>query len=111
MNSVYPSGLLLATYAAAMEPLAPGLFSITTGLPSDSASFWPSNRAPTSVPLPGPNATTMVMGRLGYGSCAAAGEVSASAPQAIVIHVYFMRFSSYGFPKDGLRFALKAAPA
>jgi hypothetical protein len=44
-----------------MAPLAPTLFSITTGTLSRSASFGCSNRAITSAPVPGVNGTTMAM--------------------------------------------------
>ncbi|CFW38247.1 Uncharacterised protein [Bordetella pertussis] len=48
-----------------MMPLAPGLFSTTTGWPSSAAMPWPRLRATTSVMLPGGNGTTMRIGRSG----------------------------------------------
>ena len=48
-----------------MAPLAPGLFSITMVCLSAMPSGWAMVRVATSVPLPAPNGTTMVIGLLG----------------------------------------------
>jgi hypothetical protein len=74
ITRVCPSGFARATNSAAIEPLAPGLLSTVTGWPMASLSFWASRRAPMSVPLPGPNGTTMLIGRLGNASWAVAGS-------------------------------------
>ena len=62
-------------------PPAPPRFSTTTGLPSFSAMALPRSRAMLSVPPPGANGTTSVMGRVGK-SCAAAGPDGPSRPAA-----------------------------
>jgi hypothetical protein len=62
---VWPSGGAVATCVAASIRAAPGLFSITTGLPSASASFSPYRRTSASMPVPAANGTTMVTGRDG----------------------------------------------
>jgi hypothetical protein len=59
------------------EP-APGLFSITTGWPSRSDSFWPTIRATVSVGPPGGCGTTTRMGRFGYCCACAWGNVAAA---------------------------------
>ena len=46
-------------------PLAPPLFSMTTGTLASVLSACPTMRASWSVPLPAPKGTTMVMGLLG----------------------------------------------
>ena len=50
-----------------MVPPAPGRFSITTGWPHISESFWPTVRARMSVALPAVNGTTILTGLLGKG--------------------------------------------
>jgi len=47
---------------AAIAPLAPGLFSITTVCLSAMESGCAMMRVTTSVPLPAPNGTMMVIG-------------------------------------------------
>jgi hypothetical protein len=54
---VWPSGLLLAARSAAIAPLAPGLFSTTTGTPKVLFSPSATLRAAWSVAEPGPNGT------------------------------------------------------
>ncbi|MNL33178.1 hypothetical protein D3C87_1550730 [compost metagenome] len=61
-TSVYPSGLLRATSCVPMMPLAPGLFSTTTGWPRSMAICLPRLRATTSVMLPGGKGTTIRIG-------------------------------------------------
>src|SRR5262249_25196571 len=51
--SVYPSAGLAIRYCAATTPLPPGRFSITTGWPHFSESFWPTVRAMVSGSPPG----------------------------------------------------------
>ena len=46
-------------------PLAPGLFSTTTGWPQASASLPASSRAVRSVAPPAGNGTTSLTGRVG----------------------------------------------
>ncbi len=61
----YPSGGAFMTFIEAILPVAPGMFSITTGLPSRSLNSCPSKRATTSVDPPAGKPTTMVMVRSG----------------------------------------------
>ena len=63
--SVYPSGAERATWLAASEPLAPGLFSITMPTPSAVPSSFEMIRVVVSVPLPAANGSTSVMLRFG----------------------------------------------
>src|SRR4051812_38098700 len=70
---VWPSALLLAARSAAIAPLAPGLFSTTTGTPNIRCRPSPTARADWSVAEPGPNGTRMRIGPL--------GKVSARAMQ------------------------------
>jgi hypothetical protein len=79
INSVCPSGAERATCIAAIAPLAPGLSSTTTlclsALPSGSAMI----RVTTSVPLPAPNGTTMVIGLVGNSAFASLQATRATA--------------------------------
>src|SRR5256885_5767801 len=63
ISKVLPSAAAWATAWAPMLPLAPGRFSTTTGWPRRCCSCSPRRRASRSVPPPGGNVTTMVMGR------------------------------------------------
>ena len=63
-SKVWPSGEARATAAAAVMPPAPGMFSITTGLPNESAIFCATARAVMSPRPPGPNPTTILIGRV-----------------------------------------------
>jgi len=67
-SSVYPSGAARATALAPIEPEPPTRFSITTGLPQCSVSFWPTRRAITSSGPPAVKGTTNFTGRDGYAS-------------------------------------------
>ena len=60
--TVCPSGAERATVSAPMFPLAPGLFSTTMGCPRRSESFGPTVRAMMSMPVPGVNGTTTLIG-------------------------------------------------
>src|SRR2546430_8340124 len=62
-------------------PPAPGWFSITTGCPQYSESFWPNVRARMSVALPAVNGTMILTGFVGH-VCALANEAH-SAQNAI----------------------------
>jgi len=64
-SSVWPSAGARTTASAPSMPLAPGLFSTTTGWPSETRSFSARSRAIVSTPPPGEKGTTMVMGLLG----------------------------------------------
>lgn len=59
---VWPSGLALTVKAVPMAPLAPGLFSTTTGTPRISDNFGARARAITSLEPPGVKPTTTVIG-------------------------------------------------
>ncbi len=48
-----------------MKPLAPALLSTSTGILYSLVMIWPIMRAIWSVPLPGANGTTMVIGLFG----------------------------------------------
>src|SRR5207302_2112207 len=61
-------------------PPAPGLFSITTGLPSRSVSRWPSSRATMSVPAPAGYATIQRTARSGHAAAAGTAPNSIMAP-------------------------------
>ena len=65
INSVWPSGALLATRSVPILPEAPTRFSTTTGWPQRSVSFWATIRAMMSVPPPGVKATTIRTGLVG----------------------------------------------
>src|SRR5215475_10935581 len=71
---VWPSGLALATKSVPMLPLAPGLFSTTTGCFHRSESLGPITRARMSMPVPVVNGTTRVTGRLGKPCACASAE-------------------------------------
>ena len=62
---VCPSGVALATSSAPRFPLAPGRLSMTTAWPKRSESFGPTLRAMMSMPVPGENGTTTLIGRDG----------------------------------------------
>ena len=68
-SSVWPSASPRATMPAACMPPALGMFSITTGLPSEIAIFCATARAAMSPNPPGPKPTTNLRGRVGK-SCA-----------------------------------------
>ena len=60
-----------------MAPVAPGLFSMTTGCPSFSCILWDMIRASESVEPPGGKGTVMVIGLSGK---AAKKSATAAAP-------------------------------
>ena len=61
-SKVSPSGIDLATNKAPMPPVAPTLFSMTTGRFRMDASLGPNTLATTSVGPPFENGTMMRMG-------------------------------------------------
>src|SRR3979411_447690 len=65
LNSVDPSGAVLATCSAASWLWAPGLFSTITCWPQASVRRCASTRPSASVTPPGAAGTTMVIGRAG----------------------------------------------
>src|SRR5258705_12191861 len=71
--SVYPSGAAFATCVAAIVPLAPGFVSTTMLCRRAAPSGCAMTRAMVSLAAPGPNGTTMVMGRGGE-ACAHANR-------------------------------------
>src|ERR1700680_5131586 len=85
-NSVYPSGGLLATWRAAIEPPAPPRLSTTIGRPSASLSLSAMIRAMMVVLPPGGNGTTSVIGRLGYGWAIAGPETTACVAASAATH-------------------------
>src|SRR5215813_11120126 len=64
-RSVAPLGVDLATNSVAITPLAPGLFSTTTGLPIRACIFVPMARMITSVLAPAGNDTMNLMAPVG----------------------------------------------
>src|SRR5262245_8839027 len=81
MTRVYPSGGLLATKSVPRLLDAPGLFSTTTGWPSEPAIFSASERAITSIAPPVVAGTTILTTRDGY-ACAAASCAPSAAQSA-----------------------------
>src|SRR5712691_5010444 len=77
-KSVWPSGSDFATTAAPMVPPAPGRFSMTMGCPSWGESLSVTVRAMMSVPLPGVNGTTILIGFAGH-ACAHAADCAAQS--------------------------------
>src|SRR5688572_1428075 len=71
-SSVYPSGLLVATYCMPTAPAAPVLLSTATGFFSTFSMAAATGRAVRSATPPGGNGATSVIGRDGYGSSATA---------------------------------------
>jgi hypothetical protein len=65
-----------------MMPLAPALFSTTTGWPMERESWSAEKRASVSVTPPGGHGTTSLIGLLGY--CARSGSDTASAAASSV---------------------------
>ena len=59
---VWPSGSAFMTAIAAITLEAPGLFSIRNGLPSRGSRCFAASRPRKSVPPPGANGTTTVIG-------------------------------------------------
>jgi hypothetical protein len=87
IKSVWPSGAARATTCVPILPLAPGLFSTTTGWFQRRWISSPMLRARMSGPVPGVNGTTMVMVRPAVCADAASGSAkaaaSASAPRSV----------------------------
>src|SRR5215467_139515 len=65
-----------------MPPLAPWRLSTTMFWLSAMPSGWAMMRVTMSVPLPAPNGTMMVMGRLGYASATAITDENVASPMA-----------------------------
>src|SRR5262245_2685203 len=76
---VWPSGSDFATMSAPITPLAPALFSMMTGWPSESFILSAMSRPTRSVGPPGGNAITMRIGRDGK-FCANVGPARAAIP-------------------------------
>ena len=71
-SSVYPSGLLVATYCIPTAPAAPTLLTTPTGFFRTFSMAAATGRAVRSATPPGGNGATIVIGRDGYGSSATA---------------------------------------
>ena len=65
-----------------MMLLAPALFSMTTGWPSLSCSFWLTSRAVMSVNPPGVYGTITLIGREGHDWASAGAAISSVAAAA-----------------------------
>src|SRR5205823_5860052 len=74
-------------------PPAPGWFSITTGCPQYSESFWPNVRARMSVALPAVNGTMILTGFVGH-ACAPANEAHSAQSAITARRTIFIVFSS-----------------
>src|ERR671919_1390696 len=72
----------MATDWLPTAPAAPALLAMTTGCLTRRSSAAASGRAVRSAMPPGGNGTTMVMGRLGYGSWPAAGAAEPARARA-----------------------------
>src|SRR6266850_6272729 len=72
---VWPSAFARATYAVPMPPLAPGLFSTTTGTPRDSCIFAPTSRLRMSPIPPGGYGTMTETGWLPAGNVCAFAQL------------------------------------
>src|SRR6476661_3456674 len=70
-KKVYPSGAARATACAPRMFSAPGIFSTITGWPSLCERRSATVRAIMSMPMPGPNGTTNLIGRVGHVSAGA----------------------------------------
>jgi hypothetical protein len=68
--------------AAATFPLAPGLFSTTTGWPSVFCNSAATTRAMTSVVPPGGKPTMNLIGFAGHGCCATDEPIALKATTA-----------------------------
>jgi hypothetical protein len=99
-NTVCPSGAARATFDAAVWPLAPAMFSMTTVQPCAALSFWPSTRASVSVALPAVNGTTNLIARDGK-SCAAADagtRVDPASTHASAVCMSFIQVPPLSLP-------------
>src|SRR6266576_1819708 len=74
-------------------PPAPGRFSMTTGCPQYSESFWPNVRARMSVALPAVNGTMILTGFVGH-ACALANEAHSAQSAITATRTIFMVVSS-----------------
>src|SRR5919108_3469292 len=81
-SAVWPSGAARATSAAPTLPAAPGLFSTSTGLPSETVSFSERMRPMRSSGPPAVNGLTSLTGFDGKACAAACSETSASSSSA-----------------------------
>src|SRR5262245_6891895 len=88
-TSVYPSAGALVASCTPMVLLAPGLFSITKGCPSWSASFCETLRVATSTAPPGAQGTITLTGFVGH-CCARTCVDEAIAKHAITRLSLFM---------------------
>ena len=87
----------MATKSAPMVVAAPGLFSITTGWPQRSESFWPTVRATTSVAPPAGKGTISRTGFAGY-VCACAASVVLMPRAIATVSVQFCIERAIRFP-------------
>src|SRR5207244_7001065 len=81
------------TMPVPIVPPAPGWFSITTGCPQYSESFWPNVRARMSVALPAVNGTMILTGFVGH-ACAPANEAHSAQSAITARRTIFIVFSS-----------------
>src|SRR5258708_26995388 len=89
-----------------MPPLAPCRLSTTMFWLRAMPSGWAMMRVTMSVPLPAPNGTMMVMGRLGYASAAAAAHEKAAMPIASAPPARTIRSRSRILPLGALGVAI-----
>ena len=95
----------MAASSAAIDPPAPARFSMTTGCPSATFSFWPTMRAVISGPLPAAAVTIMRIGLAGYCAavCAAAGSAMSKASNKKIGMCASGQIRSPMIPVNGLR--------
>src|SRR5438874_4168079 len=74
-------------------PPAPGWFSMMTGCPQYSDSFWPNVRARMSVALPAVKGTMILTGFVGH-VCAPANDVQSAHSATTPTRAIFIRSSS-----------------
>src|SRR3990172_5932858 len=100
----YPSGLELAAAARPTAPPAPDLVAITTGCWRIFSIVTASGRAVRSTKPPGGHGMIMVIGRLGYCSCANAAAANANS-EAVNHGFAIMVASSVKKSLTNIRFA------
>jgi hypothetical protein len=94
--SVWPSAAVRAISAAAVVPAAPALFKMTIGTGKNGADAFASARAITSLPPPGANPTTMVIGFVGcHAASAGADKELAPTSRSALPILHLPRISNF----------------
>jgi hypothetical protein len=95
---VYPSGFARATYSVPMTPPPPNRFSTVTGDPSISLIFSDRILEIVSLPVPGPKATTKLIGRFGNVGSAYAEDITKHAAKLAQIFIKYFRKKDISTP-------------